>query len=154
MRFLDWLLVRWAPFDPADAANPSLRNTTPAVAATKAERHRMSLLAQYLAGAISSYQCRIFFNDYVRDSLPLRMELRMRAQHEIDILSLTLHSHGVPADEDVEAVLISLLKAAQRGTITPSEARGRFEYLAARLEGEAQHRWLQNFSSVERKVRS
>jgi hypothetical protein len=111
------------------------------------------VLQQYLRGEISGYQCRVFFFDFIRDSIPLRRELEYRHRLENDIESLTLYRVTPPESDEIERLLSRTAKQVRERRITFWDGLGRIQRLVHLLPDSQQKEYEQVFKNICRELR-
>lgn len=148
LSFLDRLRLKFHPFNSQDAENPELRGLTRKKARDLVEQKRAEFLQAYIEGKISGYQCRIFLNDYIRDSIPLEDEVEFIKRHQQSIEVATIERKVPPEDDEIEHSLCALAKYVRSGELTLSVAQTRLERMIRGLPDPKQCEWRDAFRYV------
>jgi hypothetical protein len=127
LSFFQRICLKFRGFNSQDATNDELRGLSRREALERVEEKRWELLNAYVQGEISGYQCRVFLNDYVRDSIHLADEIDTIALHQREIAAATLHRVTAPEDEEIEHSVVALLKQARSDRVTTTIMRIRFD---------------------------
>ena len=148
LSLLDRLRIKSHPFHSQDAANPELRGLPRKEARDLVEQKRSEFLHAYIEGEISGYQCRVFLDDYIRDSIPLEDEVEFIELHQKDIELATIERKVPPEDNEIEHALGSLLESVRSGKLTPSVVQARLEQMIHGLPTPKQQEWRDIYRSL------
>jgi hypothetical protein len=151
--FLDRLRLKFHRFDPSLAKNPELRSLPRNEALFRVDQKRSELIADYIRGDISGHQCRVFLVDYIRDSIPLADELRIRERHAMNIEVATLEREVAPEEDEIEHAVANIARNFDNDRIDESQARERVERLVRFLADDQKVMWRQFFNSLNSKKR-
>jgi hypothetical protein len=128
--------------------NRELRGLIRTEALNRVNKKRCKLIADYTHGNISGHQCRIFLNDYVRDSIPFKDEMEAIQSHGRAVQKATLDRTVRPEDEEIELTMIDILNDVIRGNQSLMRAESKMERLLLLVPEPKKGEWVEIFSSL------
>ena len=148
LNLFERFLLKFRRFKSENAANAELRGLTWQEARYRVEQKRGALLRAYVRGEISGYQCRVFLNDYIRDSIPLADEVAVIERHQQDI-EIATSERKTPAEEnEIEHSMATLFRVVRHGELKRAQAKARFERLIESLPESKQREWRESFADL------
>lgn len=145
LTLLDKIRIRLHKFDSSRVTNAKLRGLSRQEAMYFCEREMHALLDKYISGEINGYQCRVFLNDFIRDSIPLKDEVELIQRHERNIRVATLERLGAIEENEFEHSLLAIVTSYRNRELTLMSAKARLEHIIWSFPEEEKVRWRRNF---------
>lgn len=146
--YLQRFLLRLRRFDNSKAANANIRGLSRSQALKAIDSYRHELLRDYRAGRITAFQCRIFLNDYIRDSIHIVDEVDCIERHQRDVIESACYLEVAPDETEVEQCMAHLIRQRRAGTITSAWLHGSFDRLTQHLPPDRREHWQDTFRQL------